>query len=158
MRRWIVVGVLALGGCSDIGSATRSVVTAGVAAAVGTATGSPLLGIVAGVGASLGVDQGGKYVTRRIHENVQDAVARAAGPLDIGEAATWRIDEVVPLTGRSGTVQVARGFGAAIACKDIVFTVEDEPELYVATVCRDRNGIWRWATSEPTIRRWDGLQ
>lgn len=55
-------------------------------------------------------------------------------------------------------MQVVRGFGTAIPCKDIVFTVEDEPDFYIATVCRNRNGVWRWAVAEPTIRRWDGLQ
>lgn len=158
MRRWVVLAFLALGGCGDIGSATRSIVTAGVAATVGTATGSPLFGIIAGVAASLAVDEGGKYVERRVHENVQDAVAQAAGPLDNGESAIWSVDEALPLSRRFGTVQVVRGFGTAIPCKDIVFTVEDEPDFYIATVCRNRNGIWRWAVAEPTIRRWDGLQ
>lgn len=100
MRRWVVLAFLALGGCSDIGSATRGVITAGVAATVGTATGSALFGILAGVAASLAVNEGGKYAERRIHENVQDAVAQAAGPLENGESALWGVDTKLPLSGR----------------------------------------------------------
>jgi hypothetical protein len=53
---------------------------------------------------------------------------------------------------------VARSFGAAIPCKDIVFTVEDDGDLYAATLCRNGAGPWRWATAEPTVRRWGTLQ
>jgi hypothetical protein len=49
-------------------------------------------------------------------------------------------------------------FGEAIPCKDAVFTVGDKPELFVATICRDKSDRWRWAIAEPTVQRWGALQ
>jgi hypothetical protein len=159
MQRIIALAAasLLLGACSEGGSALSSISSAGVAAAVGSAI-NPAVGLVAGVATAYGVDQGVKYGERRTHGNVQQAVADAAGPLDVGEAASWQVTEELPLTGRSGTVQVARLFGAAIPCKDIVLAVEDEGELYAATLCRNGRGEWRWATAEPAVRRWGTLQ
>ncbi|MBP2295782.1 hypothetical protein [Azospirillum rugosum] len=152
------VGVLGLAGCSGVGSAVTGVTTAGVAATVGSATGNPFLGLLAGAGASYGIDQGVKYAERRITDNVHHAVAAAAGPLDVGQATTWRVEETLPLSGKSGTVQVARSFGAAIPCKDVVFTLDDTPDLTVTTVCRGKDGRWQWALAEPATRRWGSLQ
>ena len=147
---------MALGGCA--GAGLGGVATAGVAAAVGSATGNPLIGLGAGLAAAYGVDQGVKYGERRIEENVQGAVASTAGPLEVGKAAPWRVSDDLPFTGRSGTVQVAREFGEAIPCKDVVFTVDEDPDLFVTTICRNRAGTWRWALGEPTTRRWGALQ
>jgi hypothetical protein len=152
-----MLALLSLGGCSESGSAISSLSSAGVAAAVGAAI-NPGVGLVAGVLTAYGFDQGVKYGERRTHGNVQQAIADAAGPLGIGEAAAWQVTEELPLSGRSGTVQVARSFGAAIPCKDVVFTVEDDGDLYAATLCRNGAGPWRWATAEPTVRRWGTLQ
>ncbi|MCW2241196.1 hypothetical protein [Azospirillum canadense] len=154
----MAVGALGLGGCSGVGSAVTGVTTAGVAATVGSATGNPFLGLLAGAGASYGIDQGVKYVERRITDNVHHAVAAAAGPLDVGQAAPWRVEEALPLSGKIGTVQVARTFGAAIPCKDVVFTLDDAPDLTVTTVCRGKDGQWQWALAEPATRRWGSLQ
>ena len=87
-RAVLVLGLLPLAGCAAIGSAVTGITTAGVAGTVGSATGSALLGAAAGVGVSYGVDQGVKYVQRRIHDNVQRAIAETAGSLTVGEAAT----------------------------------------------------------------------
>jgi hypothetical protein len=159
MRRALAVSMslLLLGGCAEAGSAVSTITSAGVAAAVGSAI-NPAVGLVVGVATAYGVDQGVKYGERRTHGNVQQAIADAAGPLGVGDAAQWAVTEKLPLTGRAGTVQVARSFGAAIPCKDIVFTVAEDGDLYAATLCRNGNGPWRWATAEPTVRRWGALQ
>jgi hypothetical protein len=99
-----------------------------------------------------------KYGERRIQGNVQNAIAEAAGPLEVGAAARWEVTEMLPLTDRSGTVEVARTFGQAIPCKDVVFTVAGEADLYATTLCRNGDGPWRWATAEPTVHRWGSLQ
>lgn len=153
-----LAGLLVVTGCAEAGSAVNSVTTAGFAAAVGSVTGSPILGLVAGIAASFGVDQGVKYAERRLQGNVQTAIARAAGPLDVGQAASWEVAEKVPLTDRAGTVEVARVFGEAIPCKDVVFIVGDGPELYVTTICQAKDGAWQWALAEPTVTRWGDLQ
>ena len=67
LRRVLLpAALLALSGCAGFGSAVTGVTTAGVAATVGSATGNPVLGIIAGAGASYGIDQGVKYTERRI--------------------------------------------------------------------------------------------
>jgi hypothetical protein len=143
---------------SGVSSAISSASTAGVAAGIAHATGSALVGTAAGIGAGIGIDAGIKYAQRRIHRNAQDAVAIAAGPLSVGQSARWNIDDWLPLTDRHGTVEIARSFGKAIPCKDVVFDVDDDDDLYVTTVCADKKGIWRWALAEPTVDRWGTLQ
>jgi hypothetical protein len=59
---------------------------------------------------------------------------------------------------RSGTVEVARTFGQAIACKDVIFAVEGDHGVYTTTVCRNDEGAWTWAEAEPSIHRWGYLQ
>jgi hypothetical protein len=154
----VLASAIALAGCAEAGSAVNTVATAGLAAAIGSATGSPLIGVPAGLAASFGVNQGVRYGQRRIEGNVQNAVAAAAGPLDVGQAATWRVTERLPLTGRSGVVQVARSFGESIPCKDVVLTIGDESDVYVATICQNKKGEWRWAMAEPAVGRWGNLQ
>jgi hypothetical protein len=154
--------MLGLAGCSSTGSAIDSAIssasTAGIAAGITSATGSALVGTAAGIGAGIGLDAGIKYAERRIHRGAQDAVAIAAGPLAVGQSARWNIDGWLPLTDRHGTVEIARSFGKAIPCKDVVFTVDEDDDLYVTTICADKKGTWRWALAEPTVDRWGALQ
>jgi hypothetical protein len=162
MRRLAIVllGVTPLAGCAAAGSAVTTLATAGVAGAVGSASGSALLGAVVGFGVSYGVDQGVKYVERRIEGNVQIAIAETAGPLADGQSAPWNAPETLPLSGKSGTVEVARSFGEAIPCKDIVFTDADDRDhhVFTTTICRNDQGVWVWALGEPSIHRWGYLQ
>jgi hypothetical protein len=157
-----LVAAVAVSGCSSTGTAIDSAIssasTAGIASGITSATGSAIVGTAAGIGAGIGLDAGIKYIERRIHRNAQDAVAVAAGPLAVGQAARWYIDQWLPLTDRHGTVEVARSFGSAIHCKDVVFTVDDDDDLYVTTICADKKGLWRWALAEPTVDRRGSLQ
>jgi hypothetical protein len=154
--------MLGLAACSStdsaVGSAVSAASTAGVAAGITRATGSALVGTAAGIGAGIGLDATIKYAERRIHRNAQDAVAVAAAPLGVGQSARWDIDGWLPLTDRHGTVEIARRFGKAIPCKDVVFTVDEDDDLYVTTICADKKGTWRWALAEPTVDRWGTLQ
>jgi hypothetical protein len=154
--------VLGLAACSSSGSAVDSAIssasTAGVASGVASATGSALVGTFAGIGAGIGIDAGIKYAERRVHRNAQDAVAEAAGPLPVGQATRWKIKHWLPLTEKHGTVETARSYGTAIPCKDVIFTVDDDDNFYVTTICKDRKGTWRWALAEPTVDRWGSLQ
>jgi hypothetical protein len=89
---------------------------------------------------------------------VQNAIAEAAGVLEIGQVGTWHVAEKLPLTDRYGKVEAVRAFGGEIRCRDIVFTVEEEEDFYSATICRNGEGLWRWATAEPAVDRWHGFQ
>jgi hypothetical protein len=164
MRRIIVVVAVApLMGCAAAGPAITGLATAGVAGTVGSATGSALAGVAAGVAVAYGVDQGVKYGERRVQDNVQSAIATTSGPLDVGQSAAWRVPDEpmikkLPFKGRSGNVEVARTFGQAIPCKDVIFTVEGDHGVYTTTVCRNDEGAWMWAQGEPSIHRWGNLQ
>jgi hypothetical protein len=89
---------------------------------------------------------------------VQSAIAETAGALDVGQSAQWQAPEKLPYSGRSGKVEVARYFGTAIICKDVIFTVEGDHGVYTTTVCRNDEGTWTWAAAEPSIHRWGYLQ
>jgi len=159
----LLVTSIAISGCGEAQSTASSsglgaAVSGGVGAGVAHATGSALVGVAAGVGAGVGLDYGIKYAERRVHAHVQDAVALAAGPLAVGQSARWNDDYWLPLDGKHGTVEVARSFGNRIPCKDIVFTVDKDDNFYVAVVCADKHGAWRWALAEPTVDRWGTLQ
>lgn len=158
----LVVAALALAGCGSTGSAINSAIssasTAGVAAGITQATGSALIGTAVGVGAGIGLDAVIKYGERRIQRNAQNAIADAAAPLAIGQSAHWHINHWLPLTQKNGTVEAARNYGTIIPCKDVVFTVNDDDNVYVTTVCKSKRGIWRWALAEPTVDRWGMLQ
>ena len=63
-----------------------------------------------------------------------------------------------------GQVVVSREFGGlGFRCKEIVFSVDTakksglERAFYTANICSDGKD-WRWASAEPTTRRWGGLQ
>ena len=162
MRRTALafLALVPLAGCAAAGPAITSLATAGVAGGIGSATGSAAVGVAAGFAVSVGVDQAVKWGERRIAENVQGAVAQAAGPLDVGQSAPWEVEAKLPFSARSGTVEVARSFGVDIPCKDIVFTLQEDKarSIYTSTVCRNDAGEWRWALAEPSIYRWGYLQ
>lgn len=161
-RAVLLAMLFVLSGCSSTssgaGSALSSAGTAGIASGITSATGSALVGTAAGIGAGIGLDAGIKYAERRIQRNAQDAVAIAAGPLVVGQSARWNVDAWMPLTERHGLVEIARSFGKTIPCKDVVFTVDGDDDLYVTTICADKKGAWRWALAEPTVDRWGMLQ
>lgn len=165
MKPWLlpmamILTVPLLGGCAVLGDVADDVLTVGVTAAVTAATGNPLLGAAAGIATSFGADQGVKYAEREIQENVHIAIAEAAGPLGEGGSASWQVGPILPLSGRSGTVEVSRVFGQQIPCKEVIFTVEDDGVFrgfFVGTVCRNDLG-WRWAVAEPSVHRWGSLQ
>jgi hypothetical protein len=146
-----------LAGCAENSAAVHDVSTVALAAALGSA-GGPLVGFLAGIGAGYAIDQGVKWAERGVQDNAQQAIADTAGPLDPGKGAEWRVTDSFPISDRSGTVEVARAFGEMIPCKEVVFTVGDQPEFFTATICRDKTERWRWASAEPSVRRWGTLQ
>jgi hypothetical protein len=156
----LAVLALVLSGCAGAGVLVTGLATAGVAGTVGGATGNAALGVAAGVAASLGVDQGVKWGERHLDGSVQTAIAAAAGPLDVGQSAPWKVEGWLPLSDRDGTVEVARQFGDAIPCKDVVykFTGDKSGRIFATAVCRSDEGVWVWALSEPSIYRWGYLQ
>lgn len=165
-RRLLLLALFGLSGCGSIlteGTATLS----GVAGAATGAAISSNATVAAAVG--LGVDsaarEGLRFLERRVHRFEQDRIAEAAGPLTPNMIGFWSVSHDVPIENdERGQVVVSREFGAmGFRCKDIVFSVDTQTkqaldrQFYTATICSDGKA-WRWATAEPTTRRWGDLQ
>ena len=164
MRRWCLFAALflALTGCK----ATPRIAGLVTGGAVGVATGSPALGFAVGVATDAAAHAGIRYYGRIRHRAEQDAIAEAAGPLDAGQRAPWKIEHDIPIGNRNGELQVIRVMDTKLAtCKEVAFSVdEDEAEedtpdraWYLATICRQTDR-WRWSTAEPAVERWGFLQ
>ena len=119
----------AIGGCGSVVN-TGAGEIAGVAGAAvaGAVTGNPGVAAGIGLGAQAGSRAGVQYWQREVHRASQERIAAAAGPLKVGQVATWQTEHKAP---RSA--------------------------FYVAMLCRD-GAQWRWASAEPSTQRWSGLQ
>ena len=92
-------------------------------------------------------------------------IAEAAGSLGAGGVGPWSVSHDVPIEDdEHGQVAVVRALGGpAIACKEIVFSVDTTQDhqprraFYTATVCQD-GAQWKWASAEPATERWGSLQ
>lgn len=151
-----VLALLALlPGCSLI-SDFSGIVAAGV---TGSATANPAIGIGVGIGVRAGVDDLVKYLQRKRQAAEQDAIAEAAGSIPLGQAQAWEIRHTIPIGNEHGQLAAVREFSTKLTtCREIMFTVEDDPrELYVTTLCRKADR-WAWAEAEPAVERWGFLQ
>lgn len=157
----------ALSGCGSILSIGASdlagVAGAGLAAGV---TRDAATAAATGLGAQSLAREGVRYLQRRVHRTEQDAIAGVAGGLEPGSVARWSVSHTLPLEDDArGDVVVSRVLGAGtFHCKEIVFSVETtrwremHRAFYVAMICQDGNRAWRWASAEPSVGRWGGLQ
>lgn len=183
----VLLGVctIALGSCTGTTEGTVSDASAlGVGGVVGAATGNPLLGVAAGLGARYGLDEAYRYGERRFYGNAQDEIAHAGGRADIGEVVPWTYEGPLDIGDARGRVEAVRGFGTSLRCRLIIFTVEplgrpplaggegrsrpvepvdtasdlpDGTNVFTTTICRTPDG-WEWAESRPSTARWGGLQ
>ncbi|NMK47787.1 hypothetical protein [Achromobacter sp. Bel] len=158
-----------LSGCSSL----LSEGTGAAAGIAGTAIANKVTdNATVATGIGLGVQAGAKaalaYAQRKTRGEEQDAIASAAGPLDVGAVAPWSVKHQLPIESDAhGQVAVSRAFGGVgLECKEVVFSIDtpadkagDEPlrEFFVTTVCRD-GAQWRWANAEPATARWGSLQ
>ena len=166
--RALVAGALgiAVAGCGSVVN-TGAGELAGIAGAAvaGAVTSNPGVAAGIGLGAQAGARAGVQHWQREVHRASQERIAQAAGPLKVGQVATWQTEHRAPLErGEQGRVTVSRVVSVtALECKEIVFSVDSEHEgaprsaFYVAMVCRDGTR-WRWASAEPSTQRWGGLQ
>ena len=158
-------GALALCGCSSLlteGSAAGAgVAGAGVAGALtkdASTTAAIGLGVNAAALASV------KALEKHVHADEQQTIATVAGELVPGATARWSVKHRSRLEAdEHGDVTVSRLIQVGdIGCKEVVFTVErlgkkPRTDAYVTTVCRTGTS-WRWASAEPSTRRWGALQ
>jgi hypothetical protein len=153
-------------GCStllDTGAAEVAGIGGAAIAGVVTDNGAAAAGI--GLGVQAAARAGVQYAQRRVHASVQDEIARAAGPLNVGEIGQWEIKPAANVEPhQKGRITVSRVISSeALQCKEAVFSVDrvvhDTPQsaFYVAIVCQD-GAKWKWASAEPSTDRWGALQ
>jgi hypothetical protein len=154
--------LIGLSGCGAVltegASDVAGVAGAGAAASV---TKNAAVAAAIGLGAQSVALEGVHYLERRVHRAEQDAIAAAAGPLMPGTVAPWSIRHVIPVEdNEQGSLVVSRVIGSGtLLCKEIIFSVDTSKRrnFYVAMVCRNGD-TWKWATAEPAVPRWGGLQ
>lgn len=128
--------------------------------ASGAATANPAVGFAVGVGVRAGVDELGRWITRRRHGGEQDAIAQAAGTAPLNEPRPWEIRHTIPFGNARGTVTALREIPNPLApCREVLFAVDDDGRaaLFTTTLCHD-GARWRWAAAEPAVPRWGLLQ
>jgi len=113
------------------------------------------------------VKAGVQYTERVVHQETQDSIAAAAGPLRLGAVTNWYVSHAIPLEDtEQGRVTVSRTISTGhLDCKEIVFSVDTaatektsaSSTFYVGAICKD-GAAWRWASAEPATERWGSLQ
>ncbi|HWL81780.1 MAG TPA: hypothetical protein VNR89_12570 [Roseomonas sp.] len=178
MKPVLVLGaLLVLPGCNAFlteGTADIAGLTGAAISTAVTDNGAVAAGI--GLGVQSVARAGLQYTQRRLQRAEQDSIAAAAGPLTVGQVASWSIAHSVPIADdHQGQVTVSRDIGGlGLSCREIVFSVEamehphpgkappnppkaPERGFYTAVICR--NGAqWKWASAEPATERWGALQ
>lgn len=158
---------LSLSGCSSLltqgGAAGAGVAGASLAGAV---TRNPAVTSGIGLGVNAAASAGVKAIEKRVHRTEQDSIAATAGPLGIGQTASWSSGhyKVSVEANEHGELTVSRLIRAGnLDCKEIVFSVDaivkhkPDRSFYTAIICRD-GAAWKWATAEPATERWGSLQ
>ena len=158
--RWLLpVGLLALGGCTSVGSFSGA--AAGIAS--GGASANPAVGIAVGIGVRAVVDETVKSLARRWSDEEQGSIAREVGAMGVGERRPWQVRHVVAYNNTQGEVRVTRVIVTPIAtCKEALFSLADKDGVnsggwFQTTVCLGGQG-WKWAAAEPAVTRWGALQ
>ena len=150
-----------MAGCSSIGGFTGAV----AAAASGTLTSNPAIGLGIGIAVQTATDTAFRKVFRDMQAAEQDRIAALAGSMDVGEQRVWDIHHRLPFSDERGELRVVGAIDNALAtCKEVLFSVADgakEPaarQWFVTQTCRQADGQWRWAAAEPAVARWGTLQ
>lgn len=159
----LCLSLTACGSLFNEGSAAGAGVAG--AAVAGKITNNAAVASGIGLGALAGAQAGVKYVEKNSHRDEQDHIANVAGPLEVGQVATWQSHHFVKLEpDEKGRVTVSRVISATgLDCKEIVFSVDTVKKktpnsaFYIATICRDGQH-WKWASAEPATERWGALQ
>jgi hypothetical protein len=149
-----------LAGCTVVSTVTG--VVAGIA--TGTATGNPVIGVSVGIAVKAGVDEAGRFVSRKSQQDEQDAIAAVAGALRLGESGSWEVKHRMTRTRERGEVRVIRLIKTPLTvCKEVAFSVirrehEKASRSWFTTSACQHGDKWKWAAVEPAVDRWGNLQ
>ncbi|HEY9010144.1 MAG TPA: hypothetical protein VIN06_03925 [Devosia sp.] len=151
----------ALAGCSSIGGIAGAV----AGTATGTFSSNPAVGLAVGVSVKAGTDATMRRVFRGMQADEQARIAEVAGNLDPGARQPWKVHHLFSFGDEAGDLQVLGGIDNALtSCKEVLFSVNSgrkeapSAEWFITPVCRQSDGHWRWAASEPATGRWGTLQ
>lgn len=162
----VLLGALLLGGCQSlVREGTADVAGIGGAALATAVTDNGAVATGIGLGVRSLANAGLQYTERRLQRQQQDTIAAVAGPLPVGQVASWSAEYTVPMhADEKGQVTVVRDIGAAaLRCREIIFSVDtvegSKPQraFYTAAICRNGE-TWKWASAEPATERWGALQ
>lgn len=155
----LTVGLL-LSGCKAAPQ-IAGVLTGG---AIGVTTGNPALAFLGGVAVDTATTAGARWYGRSRSNAEQNAIARIAGKLKLGQHHAWHIHHIIPIGDEHGDVYVVRVTDTPVTqCRQIVFSVDSgegktqKRAWYIASVCHQAQG-WKWADAEPAVARWGYLQ
>jgi len=118
-------------------------------------TGLLTAGAITSAAVDKGADQGAKFGIRRLDSAMQVAIASAAGPIGVDYAVSWDSPQQIPILypAHSGMVEVVRVIGQRRTCKEVIFTINDDHNVFTTTICRNDLGEWGWALAEPSTHR-----
>ncbi|HGL5386711.1 TPA: hypothetical protein ACKFJT_007132, partial [Burkholderia cenocepacia] len=123
-------------------------------------TANPAVGVGVGIAVQAATDEAVNRTMKQLHQNQQDAIAKTAGSLAVGEVKPWKVKNTLPLENGEGEVRVTRAYASALAlCKEFAFSVKDgdKADWYFANACQ-QGTHWKWASAEPAVDRWGNLQ
>ena len=153
-----IAAATGLSGCSGLNASAGDAGSIGLGAAVGLATGNPIIGVAVGIASNAALNAGIDYVEREQQAATQEAIAAKAGSAPVDEWVSWATEAEVELDPDAGRLIVVREFGDAFPCREIIFTEYGQRDrFYTATVCRGTQK-WSWAVAEPATERWGDLQ
>jgi surface antigen len=160
-RPWLAVPLAALvtaatAGCGATGSASGELAGFAAGSAAGALTANPFVGVATGLAVRFATSEAEAYLDRRRQAAIHAAIATAAGAADEGAVVPWSAELEIPPRRARGQVQTVRSMGSRIACREVLYSVEGDGEAsyFVGVICRQEDGTWRWAVSQPTAQRW----
>jgi hypothetical protein len=165
-RLILLAPLLGLAACQSLlQEGTADVAGIGGAALATAVTDNGAVATGIGFGVRAVAQAGLQYAFRKAQHSEQQAIADAAGPVPLGQVASWKVvHDTAILPDQQGKVTVVREIGGQdLRCREIIFSVEEKEkqgvkqEFFTAAICRNKEG-WSWASAEPATERWGALQ
>lgn len=151
--------LLALSACTS--SSISQSVGAITGITSGAFTSNPTIGYTIGISMQAATKAGINYLFRTWTHEQQQAMADLASQLPLGEVHAWEMNRIVHYGSEHGQMKIIREIPNALThCRELVFSVEndDEPSsYYTSSICKNGH-YWAWATVDPSVNRWWGLQ
>lgn len=125
-------------------------------------TANPAVGYAIGISMQAATNATVKYVMRTWTHEQQQLMADIAGTLPLNQSHSWEVSRMIPYGNERGQLQVVREINNALtSCREVLFSIEPGDSgpvtSYITAIC-ENEGQWAWATVDPSVNRWWGLQ